>query len=107
MSEGGSDRPARRRSLRFILWLILAGIAFLFLVNLFVPDFDLSGEDRIALVRVEGVILDAQQTVTELKKYGENPLVKGVVLRIDSPGGGVVPSQEIHDAVLRVRNKNS
>jgi protease-4 len=29
------------------------------------------------------------------------------VLRIDSPGGGVVPSQEIHDAVQRVRTKNN
>jgi len=33
--------------------------------------------------------------------------VKAIVLRIDSPGGGVVPSQEIYDAVKRVRNKNN
>jgi protease-4 len=56
---------------------------------------------------VEGVILDAQQTVSDLKKFGESPSVKAIVLRIDSPGGGVVPSQEIHDAVLRVRNKQN
>jgi protease-4 len=56
---------------------------------------------------VEGVILDAQQTVGDLKKFGESPSVKAIVLRIDSPGGGVVPSQEIHDAVLRVRNKQN
>ena len=29
------------------------------------------------------------------------------MLRIDSPGGGVVPSQEIHDAVKRVKNKSN
>ena len=61
----------------------------------------------MALIRVEGVILDAQSTVTELKRFGENPSVKAIVLRIDSPGGGVVPSQEIYDAVQRVRNKNN
>ena len=33
--------------------------------------------------------------------------MKAIVLRIDSPGGGVVPSQEIHDAVQRLRNKNN
>src|SRR5207249_3222281 len=60
-----------------------------------------------ALVRVEGVILDAQQTVGELKRFADNPSVKAIVLRIDSPGGGVVPSQEIYDAVKRVRNKNN
>src|SRR5262249_21439088 len=57
-----------------------------------------------ALVRVEGIILDSQTTVGELKRFGENPSIKAIVLRIDSAGGGVVPSQEIHDAVQRVRN---
>jgi protease IV len=64
-------------------------------------------EDRVALIRVEGVILDAHSTVAELKRFGENPSIKAIVLRIDSPGGGVVPSQEIYDAVQRVRNKNN
>jgi len=79
----------------------------LLLVNLLFPDLDLSIEDRVALIRVEGVILDAQSTVTDLKRFGENPSVKAIVLRIDSPGGGVVPSQEIYDAVQRVRNKHN
>jgi protease-4 len=76
-------------------------------MNVLFPDLDLSTEERIALIRVEGVILDAQQTISELKRYGENPLVKAIVVRIDSPGGGVVPSQEIHDAVKRIRDKQN
>jgi len=79
----------------------------LFLMNLFFPDLDISMEDRVGLIRIEGVILDSQSTIGELKRFGENPSVKAIVLRIDSPGGGVVPSQEIHDAVQRVRNKNN
>ncbi|MGH7231657.1 MAG: signal peptide peptidase SppA [Nitrospiraceae bacterium] len=97
----------RRRTGRLIFWTLLAGIVLVLLVNVLLPDLDLSGEERIALVRVEGVILDAQEAVNDLKKYGDHPLVKAIVLRIDSPGGGVVPSQEIHDAVLRVRHKNN
>jgi len=93
--------------LRVILWVLLAGVLLAFLATTLLPDLDLSGEDRIALIRVEGVILDAQQTVGDLKKFGDSPSVKAIVLRIDSPGGGVVPSQEIHDAVKRVRNKNN
>ncbi len=46
----------------------MAGIVLLFLMNMLFPDLDLSTEERIALVRVEGVILDAQQTIAELKR---------------------------------------
>jgi protease IV len=107
MSEETLSAPRRRRPFRLILWVVLAGIVLLFLMNTLFPDLDLSSEERIALVRVEGVILDAQQTIGELKRYGDNPLVKAIVVRIDSPGGGVVPSQEIHDAVKRIREKQS
>src|SRR5512134_3848124 len=107
MSEETSGKPAKRSLLRRIFLVAGIGIALLLLVNLLFPDLDLSIEDRVALIRVEGVILDAQSTVTDLKRFGENPSVKAIVLRIDSPGGGVVPSQEIYDAVQRVRNKNN
>ncbi len=99
--------PSKRSMLRRIFWAIVIGGGALILINALLPDFDLSGQDRVALIRIEGVILDAQATISELKQYSENPLVKAIVLRIDSPGGGVVPSQEIHDAVKRVKNKSN
>lgn len=101
------ERSPKRRPLRTLFWVLGIGFGLLVLINIFFPDLDLSTEDRIALVRVEGVILDAHETVGELKRFSENPSVKAIVLRIDSPGGGVVPSQEIHDAVQRVRTKNN
>ncbi|NOS79351.1 MAG: signal peptide peptidase SppA [Nitrospira sp.] len=101
------ERSPKRSLLRKIFWVVGGGLGLLFLVNIFLPDLDLSGEDRIALIRIEGVILDAQETLGELKKFSENPSVKAIVLRIDSPGGGVVPSQEIYDAVRRVRTKSN
>jgi protease-4 len=102
-----AERPRKRRPLRTLFWVLGGAFLFLFLLNVFFPDLDLSTEDRIALIRVEGVILDSQTTVGELKRFSENPSVKAIVLRIDSPGGGVVPSQEIHDAVKRVRTKSN
>ena len=90
MSED-TARPAVRARSRFrvVMWIVLAGLVLLFLINTVFPDLDLSSEERIAWSVVEGVILDAQQTIGELKRYGENPLVKAIVMRIDSPGGGV------------------
>ena len=99
--------PSKRSMLRRIFWAIIIGVGALMLINALLPDLDFSGQDRVAIIRIEGVILDAQSTISELKQYSENPLVKAIVLRIDSPGGGVVPSQEIHDAVKRVKNKSN
>jgi protease IV len=107
MSEEHSDKKTKWSAWRILRWVLGGGILLLVLVNLFFPDLDLSTEDRIALVRIEGVILDSQTTVGDLKRFGDNPSIKAIVLRIDSPGGGVVPSQEIHDAVQRVRNKSN
>lgn len=99
--------PRQEKRWRRFFWLALAGVMLLLVANALLSDIDVPGEDRIALVRVEGVILDAKDTVADLKRFGDSSSVKAIVLRIDSPGGGVVPSQEIHDAVLRVRNKQN
>lgn len=107
MDDGTTQKTTKWPLRRKIFWGLMAAFGLLVLVNVFFPDVDLSTEDRVALLRVEGVILDSQATVTDLKRFGENPLVKAIVLRIDSPGGGVVPSQEIYDAVQRVRNKHN
>jgi protease-4 len=102
-----TEHPRKRHLLRKAFWLFAMGVGIMILINLFFPDLDLSTDDRIALIRVEGVILDSQTTIGELKRFSENPSVKAIVIRIDSPGGGVVPSQEIYDAVKRVRSKNN
>jgi protease-4 len=107
MTDNTDGKPVKRSLFRKILWGVGIAFGLLFFINLLFPDLDFSTEDRVALIRIEGVILDSQQTITELKRFADNPLVKAIVLRIDSPGGGVVPSQEIYDAVQRIRNKNN
>jgi protease-4 len=102
-----AERPPKRHLLRKAFWLFAVGLGVLTLINILFPDLDLSTDDRIALIRVEGVILDSQTTIGELKRFSENPSVKAIVIRIDSPGGGVVPSQEIYNAVKRVRSKHN
>jgi protease-4 len=63
------------------------------------------GGNRVALVEVQGVILSADEVVRELEEHLEDPSIRAVVVRVESPGGVVGPSQEIHDAVARVRAK--
>lgn len=107
MIEETTNQPSTgRKTFRIILWVLAGGFVLLLLSTIVFSDLDLAGDDRIALIRVEGAILDSHDTVTELKRFGKSPSVKAIVLRIDSPGGGVVPSQEIHDAVKSVRDKH-
>lgn len=58
--------------------------------------------EKIALVRVEGPIIESKTVVEELKGYEKDKSIKAVVLRVNSPGGGVVASQEIYEAVKRM-----
>lgn len=57
--------------------------------------------DKIALIHIEGPIMDSKETVDELKEYVNNPAIKAIVLRIESPGGAVAPSQEIYEEVRK------
>ncbi|MBI2962586.1 MAG: signal peptide peptidase SppA [Deltaproteobacteria bacterium] len=65
--------------------------------------FALLGGDAVAVVTVEGIIEGSRETVRSLDRAAKNPGIRAVVLRVDSPGGGVAASQEIYGAVLRVR----
>lgn len=58
-------------------------------------------QGKIAIVNVKGIIVDSNGVIEELKQYRKNPAVKAIVLRVDSPGGAVVPSQEIYEEVKR------
>src|SRR5712691_1572927 len=59
----------------------------------------------VAVVDVRGVISDAADTVDALDHLRQQDATIGVVVRIDSPGGAVAPSQEVYDAVWRLREK--
>lgn len=61
------------------------------------------GGSRVGIVELKGIILESQRTVRQLKRMQESDAIKAVVLRIDSPGGGVAASQEIYDAVRKLR----
>jgi protease-4 len=66
---------------------------------------------RVGLVEAKGAIgegqngMDTEKVIKLLKKYEKDDDVKAVVMRVDSPGGAVAPSQEVHDAVVRLKAK--
>jgi len=60
-------------------------------------------KDKIGVVCVEGVINDSREITEQLDDFAKDDSIIAVVLRVDSPGGGVAVSQEIYDAVVELR----
>ena len=61
--------------------------------------------DGVGVLQIEGAIDDSQTVLTELKRLREMPWVKAIVVRIDSPGGAVAPTQEIFEEILRSKKQ--
>ncbi|UCC78758.1 MAG: signal peptide peptidase SppA [Candidatus Zixiibacteriota bacterium] len=59
---------------------------------------------RVAIIDVKGVIEDSEDIVRQLDNYEDDKSIKALVLRIDSPGGGVAASQEVYDRILKFRD---
>lgn len=81
---------------------------FFFFAVLMVSDSNdgvFQGHGDLAVVTVKGPIMESKEIVDQLDRVEKNDDIKGLVLRIDSPGGGVGASQEIYQAVKRVGKK--
>ncbi|HSA78842.1 MAG TPA: signal peptide peptidase SppA [Nitrospirota bacterium] len=63
------------------------------------------GTERVAMVKIEGILISSEHVVEELNDYADDSSVKAIVIRIDSPGGGVVVSQEIYNAVKNAKKE--
>jgi protease IV len=101
---------------RVWLWVLIGGGAFFaFLVAVFLLIYfsvknDRSSEfggfgEKIAVVDIDGVIIEPRVVVKQLKKYGDDDSVKAIILHMDTPGGGVAASQEIYSEVRRIREQ--
>jgi protease-4 len=60
---------------------------------------------NIGVIEVNNIIYTPKYIVEDLKNFGDDPSIKAIILRINSPGGVVAASQEIYDAVKRQQEK--
>jgi len=75
------------------------GLSILFTFGGRGGEFDFG--EKVGVIEIEGLIADAADTVEAIKRFRQDEAVKAIVLRIDSPGGGVGPSQEIYREVVK------
>lgn len=94
------------------------GILFLAIMGLFVVVFfytyltggevgvlTFMGGEGIGVLPVEGAINESRLVLQNLKRFGEIKEIKAVVVRVDSPGGGVAPTQEIYEEIEKLKKK--
>jgi protease-4 len=88
--------------------LIILGVAILFFGTLMAIVLSLSGRgpalsltNKIGVVPINGIIRDADTIIEQMIAFRNDRQIKAIILRIDSPGGGVGPSQEIYSETRR------
>jgi len=93
-------------------FLVLLGLFILFIVYSIGVRSSSSGgkfsfiaKDKVAVLTIEDVILDSDKYLESLNKIRKNSSVKAIVVRINSPGGAVGPSQEIYSELLSIKDK--
>jgi protease-4 len=93
----------------FLMALLVLGAIFLFflIAVYFIAGFmgrstSLSLGEKVGVIEIEGVIISSKNTIDQLIRFKEDSSIKAIVLRIDSPGGGVGPSQEIFREVTKI-----
>lgn len=108
---------AEEKRSRTWLWVVIGGGAFfMFVLAVFTLVYltvknDSKSEfasfgDKIAVVDLEGVILDSKAFNKQIKRYSEDSSIKAILININSPGGGAAASQEMYAAVKRAGEKS-
>ena len=89
-------------SFLFFLFIILIGLSGIYLED--GAHFYSFGK-KVAIIEVYGTINSSNEVIRQLKKYSRDSSVPSIVLDIDSPGGAVVPSQEIYEEILKAKEE--
>ena len=100
---------------RILVGLVVIGglLAFFFILLFIIGQFSsLSSStkfafgEKIAVIEIRGLITQSSGVIEDLHQYAEDEGVKAIIIRIDSPGGGVGPSQEIYREIMKIKSNN-
>ncbi|MEI7542176.1 MAG: signal peptide peptidase SppA [bacterium] len=89
-------------------YIILLSILIIFLIAEIIITFTQGNANpvmpkRIALINIDGEIADTTHVMELLNTYNDMAAVKAIVLRVNSPGGGVAASQEVFSLIRKIK----
>ena len=86
----------------FIILGSIVVLFFLMLVLLRTMSGGASIGQKVAVIDIAGIVSKSDATIKLIHTYRDDPSVKAIVLRIDSPGGSVAPVQEIFTELEKI-----
>jgi protease-4 len=90
--------------------LLITAVVVAFFVGLTVLAFNLASKgllvgEKVGVLEVKGILLESQPFLKQLDKFQKDSRIKAIVVRVNSPGGAVGPSQEIMRELEKVRKE--
>ncbi len=100
-------RPVKRPFARgcLVVVLVLAAFFILFGIVSRLDTLPLARGEKVAVLPITGLIADPEAPIEQFKKFARDDSVKAIVIRINSGGGGVGPSQEIFEEVRKLKGR--
>ncbi|MFP4381326.1 MAG: signal peptide peptidase SppA [Candidatus Sumerlaeia bacterium] len=92
----------------FLLFIVIIGVVIIKTISGFIGQTQVKmpkihRSNTIAVLRIDSMIIDSEETLEIIRHYREEDKIKAVLVRVNSPGGAVGASQEIYDAILSLR----
>ncbi len=90
----------------FVVFVLGTSIIFSFSSSILSKNLlsgKFSNKGNIGIVEIDGVISASKGTIKTIKEFREDDSIKAIIVRINSPGGGIGPSQEIYTEIMRTR----
>ena len=85
--------------------VILVSLALIILISFFNNDTS-TGKHNIGIVEIEGTILESDKIIENLNIFNDRDDIKAIIVRLNTPGGSVAPSQEIYEKVKKIAYQN-
>ncbi|MBU1340144.1 MAG: signal peptide peptidase SppA [Proteobacteria bacterium] len=105
----------RRHPFLFFLIIMTTSLTFMFLGFVVLISFGskmidtqfaqkhAASDGNIGIVEINGIILSSKDIIQDIKTFSDEKNIKAIILRIDSPGGGIGPSQEIYREIMKTK----
>ena len=97
---------SRRHPYLFFILIFSAVVATAMIIMTFLftfgtRDSDFEFGEKVGIIEVNGIITESKYVLNQLKRFREDDSIKAIVVRINSPGGAVGPSQEIYREIRK------
>lgn len=104
-------KEKKKRKVGLVVGIVVGGIILLILLveivglSIFLARRAKIGVGNVAIIDIKGPIYTSKEIIEKIHKYKKNRMVKALVIRLETPGGGVAACQEIYEELNKVREK--